>query len=204
MSHGDDGAGDPPHQPPRRFDSSYKFTPPSKRYGISRGINLEKVWQANEKKHFPSCSTMSNIQCSRSRITRSILRTWFSTKLGSSCPLATLPGQRFQSSSGHCHVTSSRINLLRCRRLKRLRSPLVAHRLTSVLLQEELSKNDEDTSVGLDEFRRFATYKDQLRCMKRTIACLTVNLEYRLPGIVPDDVEEVAEDENVDGSLGDL
>ncbi|KAL2480741.1 Uncharacterized protein Adt_33707 [Abeliophyllum distichum] len=53
MYHGGDGAGYPPHQPFHWLDVSWESAPPSKRWSISRGINLEKVWQANEKKPLP-------------------------------------------------------------------------------------------------------------------------------------------------------
>ncbi|KAL2471473.1 Uncharacterized protein Adt_04730 [Abeliophyllum distichum] len=46
MLHGGGGARDPLQQPPHRLDSALL---PPKRRGISRGINLEKVWQANGK-----------------------------------------------------------------------------------------------------------------------------------------------------------
>ncbi|KAL2480265.1 hypothetical protein Adt_33231 [Abeliophyllum distichum] len=44
ISYRGDGAGDPPHQPPRRFDSSGESVPPSKQWGISQGINLESYF----------------------------------------------------------------------------------------------------------------------------------------------------------------
>ncbi|KAL2542475.1 Uncharacterized protein Adt_03453 [Abeliophyllum distichum] len=60
MSHGGDGACDPLHQPSRTFHSSCEFVSPSKRLGISRGINLEKAWQANEKR--PLSMAFDNIE----------------------------------------------------------------------------------------------------------------------------------------------
>ncbi|KAL2481153.1 hypothetical protein Adt_34119 [Abeliophyllum distichum] len=42
----------------------------------------------------------------------------------------------------------------------------------------------------------FAMYEVQLSRMERTIARLTVNLQQRLSGIVPEDYKEVGEDEN--------
>ncbi|KAL2454993.1 Uncharacterized protein Adt_47509 [Abeliophyllum distichum] len=50
MSHECDGAWDLPQQPPHRLASAYESAPPPKRWGISRCINLEKVWQANRKR----------------------------------------------------------------------------------------------------------------------------------------------------------
>ncbi|KAL2480307.1 hypothetical protein Adt_33273 [Abeliophyllum distichum] len=44
ISYRGDGAGDPPHQLPRRFDSSGESVPPSKQWGISQGINLESYF----------------------------------------------------------------------------------------------------------------------------------------------------------------
>ncbi|KAL2492613.1 Uncharacterized protein Adt_28241 [Abeliophyllum distichum] len=49
MSYGGDSVGEPPQQPPHRLDSVCKSAPPPKRRDIFRGINLEKVWQANGK-----------------------------------------------------------------------------------------------------------------------------------------------------------
>ncbi|KAL2453059.1 hypothetical protein Adt_45796 [Abeliophyllum distichum] len=50
---------------------------------------------------------MSNAQCSRSEITRSISHAWLGTKLDLPCLLATLNGQRFQMSSGYSYIASS-------------------------------------------------------------------------------------------------
>ncbi|KAL2471331.1 Uncharacterized protein Adt_39467 [Abeliophyllum distichum] len=49
MSHEGDCAGDPPQQPSHRLASTCESAPSPKRRGISRGINLEMVWQANGK-----------------------------------------------------------------------------------------------------------------------------------------------------------
>ncbi|KAL2531514.1 hypothetical protein Adt_04865 [Abeliophyllum distichum] len=53
MLYGGGGARDPLQQPPHRLDSAFHICSfsalPPKRRGISRGINLEKVWQANGK-----------------------------------------------------------------------------------------------------------------------------------------------------------
>ncbi|KAL2486180.1 Uncharacterized protein Adt_30936 [Abeliophyllum distichum] len=53
MSHRDAGARDPPQQPSHHLVSACKSAPPPKRRGNSRGINLEKVWQANGKMPLP-------------------------------------------------------------------------------------------------------------------------------------------------------
>ncbi|KAL2471340.1 Uncharacterized protein Adt_39476 [Abeliophyllum distichum] len=53
MSHGGDGAGDPPQQPSHRLASTCESAPSLKRRGIFRGINLEMVWQANGKVPLP-------------------------------------------------------------------------------------------------------------------------------------------------------
>ncbi|KAL2475010.1 Uncharacterized protein Adt_35746 [Abeliophyllum distichum] len=47
MSYGGDGAGDPLQQSPHRLESYCES-------GISQGINLEKVWQANGKRLLPT------------------------------------------------------------------------------------------------------------------------------------------------------
>ncbi|KAL2512862.1 Uncharacterized protein Adt_18462 [Abeliophyllum distichum] len=59
MSHGGGGAGDPPHQSPRQLDSVCESEPPSTR-GISRGLNLQKVWQANGK--WPLSIAFDNVE----------------------------------------------------------------------------------------------------------------------------------------------
>ncbi|KAL2543065.1 hypothetical protein Adt_04043 [Abeliophyllum distichum] len=76
MSHRDDGVRDPPHQLSHRLTSTCESAPLPKRRGISQGINLEKVWQANGKMPLP---IVSNAQCSRSEITRSTSRVWLGT-----------------------------------------------------------------------------------------------------------------------------
>ncbi|KAL2526633.1 hypothetical protein Adt_11687 [Abeliophyllum distichum] len=60
MSHGGNGAEDPSQQPPHRLDSTYESALPSKRRGIFRGINLEKIWQANEKRPLPTIQSIEN------------------------------------------------------------------------------------------------------------------------------------------------
>ncbi|KAL2480128.1 Uncharacterized protein Adt_33094 [Abeliophyllum distichum] len=53
MVHEGDGAGDPLPQVPYHLDSTCESAPQSKRQVISRGINPEKVWQANGKRLLP-------------------------------------------------------------------------------------------------------------------------------------------------------
>ncbi|KAL2526038.1 Uncharacterized protein Adt_11092 [Abeliophyllum distichum] len=62
MSHGGDGAGDPPQQPSHRIASVCECSnnirsnsPSPKRRGISRDINLEMVSQANGNMPLPIC-----------------------------------------------------------------------------------------------------------------------------------------------------
>ncbi|KAL2541610.1 Uncharacterized protein Adt_02588 [Abeliophyllum distichum] len=56
MSHRDDDAGDPPQEPPHRLEL---FCESGR--GISQGINLENVWQANGKMPLPIA--FDNVEC---------------------------------------------------------------------------------------------------------------------------------------------
>ncbi|KAL2471174.1 Uncharacterized protein Adt_39310 [Abeliophyllum distichum] len=97
--HGGDGAGDPPPQLPHRLNSTCEFAPSSKRQGISRGINLEKVWQTNGKRSLPI--VFDYVEHTMQPIKNN-------TKSGSPCFLSTLYGQRFQRSSENEYVASLR------------------------------------------------------------------------------------------------
>ncbi|KAL2541606.1 Uncharacterized protein Adt_02584 [Abeliophyllum distichum] len=56
MSHRDDDAGDPPQEPPHRLELFCESG-----WGISQGINLENVWQANGKMPLPIA--FDNVEC---------------------------------------------------------------------------------------------------------------------------------------------
>ncbi|KAL2466727.1 Uncharacterized protein Adt_42578 [Abeliophyllum distichum] len=77
MSHGGDGVGDPPQHPSHRLASACESgnnfrsnSPPPKRRGISRGINLEIVWQANGKMPLPIVSKHNPIGSNAKYFTR--------------------------------------------------------------------------------------------------------------------------------------
>ncbi|KAL2486877.1 hypothetical protein Adt_31633 [Abeliophyllum distichum] len=208
ISHGGDGTGDPPHLLPYRLHSSYESVPLSKGRGISRGINLEKVWQANGKRPLSITHTMQSIENNAKYFTRLV-----GTKSGSPYCLTTLHGQRFQRRSGHSYVASSRATLI----FDKYRAvyitvdhPVADHyhdyklKTHNHLKEHRLSRPYGELSV--EEWQKcidfFTNPTFVLRQMKRTIALLTANLQHTILRIVREDEED--ENENNDESLEDL
>ncbi|KAL2491517.1 Uncharacterized protein Adt_27145 [Abeliophyllum distichum] len=112
ISHKGDGAGDSPHQPPHWLDAFCESAPPSKRQSISQGINLENVWQANGNRPFPIA--FDNVEHIIQPIRNNAK--YITCLVGSQVRFTMTPcyphRQRFQRSSEHGYIVSSRATLI--------------------------------------------------------------------------------------------